>query len=151
LQNATGNTDALNLSQSTVSDKTNKIKQILEEISKNPISEFAIEYPSFALKQKKLSDFVPQIYNIWNFSRNNNETRHFGNVLSKTQKEISIKLHKIDDIFNELYQNPKSENGIKYPSFAEKIEKLYQFQPFIYNIWNVSKNNNETKHYNTSH
>lgn len=25
-------------------------------------------------------DFQPQIYNIWNFAKNNNETKHFGNV-----------------------------------------------------------------------
>jgi DNA-directed RNA polymerase subunit F len=61
--------------QSTVSDKITKITQILEELSKNPISDLAIEYPNFALKHKLLSAFSPQLYNVWNLARNNNENR----------------------------------------------------------------------------
>ena len=67
-------------SHTTSVDKIAKIKQILEELSKNPISDLATEYPNFAEKTSKMSAFQPLIYNIWNVSKNNNETKHFGNV-----------------------------------------------------------------------
>ena len=52
-----------------------------------------------------------------------------------SQKQIGIKIKEIEKIIEELYQNPSSENGIKYPFLQEKIEEVYQFTPFLYNVW----------------
>lgn len=51
-------------------------------------------------------------------------------------KEISIKLKDIGEKYKEIYQNPKSKIGIKYRFLQENIQKIYQFSPFLYNIWN---------------
>jgi len=32
--------------------------------------------------------FVPQLYNIWNFAKNNNETKHFGNVPTEITENL---------------------------------------------------------------
>ncbi|HMB45697.1 MAG TPA: hypothetical protein VKL21_07740 [Candidatus Methanoperedens sp.] len=36
----------------------------------------------------KNEDFHPQLYNIWNFARNNNETKHFGNVPTEITENL---------------------------------------------------------------
>jgi len=39
-------------------------------------------------KDAKMGDFTPQLYNIWNFARNNNETKHFGNVPTEITENL---------------------------------------------------------------
>ncbi len=39
-------------------------------------------------KIAKTEDFQPQLYNIWNFAKNNNETKHFGNVPTEIMENL---------------------------------------------------------------
>lgn len=58
-----------NISQQTVS---NRISNLTKNVEKYKISK----------------DFTPQLYNIWNFARNNNETKHFGNVPTEITENL---------------------------------------------------------------
>lgn len=64
-----------------------------------------------------------------------------------SQKQIGIKLKEIEEKIGELYQNPNSEICIIYQFLQTKLQEIYQFNPFLYNIWNVSSINNEYKHF----
>jgi len=63
-----------------------------EEISKRiEISEGTVNNIIEKLKNGKSAkneDFTPQLYNIWNFARNNNETKHFGNVPTEITENL---------------------------------------------------------------
>ena len=39
-------------------------------------------------KTAEIYNFSPQLYNIWNFARNNNETKHFGNVPTEITENL---------------------------------------------------------------
>ncbi len=39
-------------------------------------------------KTAEMHNFTPQLYNIWNFARNNNETKHFGNVPTEITENL---------------------------------------------------------------
>jgi len=64
-----------------------------------------------------------------------------------TQQQISVKIKEIHQNINALQENPESEIDVKYEFLAEKINILQDFTPPLYNVWNISKINNEYKHY----
>jgi len=68
-------------------------------------------------------------------------------LVGLTQKQISIKIDKINENLKILYQNPISEIGIEYEFLREKLQVLAEFQPQLYNIWNQSKMTNEASHF----
>ena len=63
-----------------------------EDISKN--LDISISTVNIIIKElqdgktAKIEDFQPQLYNIWNFARNNNETKHFGNVPTEITENL---------------------------------------------------------------
>lgn len=60
--------------QRTVSAKIDKIMEILKDLAENTGSEYMLKFPNIAKKAQSLAVFQPQLYTIWNFARNNNET-----------------------------------------------------------------------------
>jgi hypothetical protein len=54
------------LKQNTVADKIKEIDCFLKELSDIPISEIPIKFKFLADFYTKISEFSPQLYNIWN-------------------------------------------------------------------------------------
>jgi len=46
------------------------------------------KFGKIAKNLQQPADFTPQLYNIWNFARNNNETKHFGNVPTEITENL---------------------------------------------------------------
>ena len=49
------------------------------EVDKSTVSRIIEKYSKNGNFAESTKNFVPQLYNIWNFAKNNNETKHFGN------------------------------------------------------------------------
>ena len=64
-----------------------------------------------------------------------------------TQGAITNKIKEIEQKYKEILVNPISEYLIKYSFLQQKIQNLLEFNPFLYNVWNVSSINNEYKHF----
>ena len=60
-----------------------------------------------------------------------------------TQGAITNKIKEIEQKYKEILVNPISEYLIKYSFLQQKIQNLLEFNPFLYNVWNVSSINNE--------
>ncbi len=70
-------------SHKVVGSKLDKINENIEILEENPTSEIEPKYEFLQVKIQVLEEFKPQLYNIWNQSKINNETSHFGNVPSE--------------------------------------------------------------------
>jgi DNA modification methylase len=58
------------------------------DISQKTVSNRIDILSKSAIDSKITKDFTPQIYNVWNFARNNNETKHFGNVPTEITENL---------------------------------------------------------------
>jgi len=65
----------------------------------------------------------------------------------ETHKPVGTKLTEIQRIIDGMFQNPNSEFGTKYQFLREKVNKLLEFKPMLYNIWNISSISNDYKYY----
>ena len=66
------------LKQNTIADKIKKIQSFLKELSENSDLEIPIIYSEIAKKWLELSEFKPQLYNIWNQQNYDGDNEHFG-------------------------------------------------------------------------
>ena len=58
------------------------------DISQKTVSNRIDILSKSAIDSKITKDFTPQLYNIWNFAKNNNETKHFGNVPTEITENL---------------------------------------------------------------
>jgi len=63
-----------------------KQSDISQDTVKNIIKRFTEKNENG--KTAEIVNFSPQLYNIWNFARNNNETKHFGNVPTEITENL---------------------------------------------------------------
>jgi len=64
-----------------------------------------------------------------------------------TQQQIAVKIKEIEQKYKEIQENPILEIIVKYGFLHQKIQNLQIFQPFLYNIWNTPRIENEYKHF----
>jgi len=62
-----------------------------------------------------------------------------------TRTSITDKIKKIEENFKKLSVNPDSEIPTEYGFLTEKLQYFAEFQPFLYNIWNTPRIENEFK------
>jgi len=72
--------EIVGLKHNTIADKIKKIVTMLQYLSENPKSEIPTIFKEIGEKWLKLSEFKPELYNIWNQSKMNNEIDYPGNV-----------------------------------------------------------------------
>ena len=110
---------------------------------------FSIPNSTFSDWTKDLNDSLEAqlLEKILNLHLQCKTQEEIAEIVGITQKQISIKIDEITKNIKILYQNPISEIGIKYEFLREKMEVLAEFKPQLYNIWNISKMNNETSHF----
>jgi len=60
----------------------------ITEIPQRTLSDIIKKFSETAKISETAKNFKPEIYNIWNFSRNNNETKHFGNVPTEITENL---------------------------------------------------------------
>jgi DNA modification methylase len=66
------------LARNTVTDKIKEIDDFLKGMSENPISEIPTKFKFLADIYTKMSEFSPQLYNIWNKQAYDSDNQHFG-------------------------------------------------------------------------
>ena len=72
--------DTVGVKQQQITVKLNQINENIKILQENPMSDIDVKYEFLNEKLQTLQYFTPQLYNIWNQSKINNETSHFGNV-----------------------------------------------------------------------
>ncbi|MBU4300956.1 MAG: hypothetical protein KKB09_07115 [Nanoarchaeota archaeon] len=63
-----------------------------------------------------------------------------GEVVGLKKSAVYGKIDKINEILQDFTKNPNSEFKEKYPNLYQKWQKIPNFTPLLYNIWNVNRN-----------
>jgi hypothetical protein len=61
------------------------------------------------------------------------------------QNTISDKISQIEQFLKEISETANLPIPIKYEFLAEKVKKISEFKPLIYNLWHIPRLNNEVK------
>ena len=108
-------------SHKVVGSKLDKINENIEILEENPNSEIEPKYEFLKVKIQVLEEFKPQLYNIWNQSKINNETSHFGNVPMEFTENL---LYYYTEPFDVIY-DPFAGGGSTIDACEKWFRKYY--------------------------
>ena len=107
--------------RTTITDKINEMEAFCLDLSENSEWEIPTKYSFFKDKIATLSEFQPKLYNIWNQSKNNNETKHFGNFPQEFMENL---IHYYTKPFDLVY-DPFAGGGVTIDACSKWLRKYY--------------------------
>jgi len=144
--------------QMTQKEKKNHVIKLYEKTIKGEAKTFdikrlketfSIPESTFSLWTKDLNEELEgqQLQKILDLHLQNKTQEEIGNVIGIARTSVLTKIQEIERFLKELSENPELEIPTKYQFLFEKWQKMSEFKPLLYNIWNQQSYDSDNTHF----